>query len=179
MAARATAMGGIHIHKFCGLSVKCTGNPYRLAELAMDKLHRKSQICYLHMLLTMDVLVFDEIGQLSAELLTIIDIILRKLRNSAIPFGGVLIIGTMDHTQFGAIDGLPLYLSSHLLTDFSLVRLDQSVRAHMDPDFQRIQAIARYTPSYLLSSVSTRTPWKSIEDEFKWLLQNKLTFVSN
>ena len=81
----------------------------------------------------MDVLLLDECGQLSAQQFALIDIILRHSRNSALPFGGVLILGTFDHHQLGAIDGLPFLLSSHILTDFTLVQLEHSVRAAGDP----------------------------------------------
>ena len=79
--------------------------------------------------------VIDECGQLSAEQLRTMDIILRTARKSNIPFGGVLVFGTMDHTQIGAIGGWPFLLSSHILTDFVLVKLTHSGRAFGDKDF--------------------------------------------
>lgn len=84
----------------------------------------------------MDVLLLDECGQLSAQQFALIDIILRHARNSSLPFGGVLIIGTFDHAQLGCIRGLPFLLSSHILTDFTLVRLERSVRAARDANLQ-------------------------------------------
>ena len=59
-------------------------NAYRLAELAIDKLHRKSNILYLHILLTMDCLLIDECTQLSAQLFSILDIILRNVRHNSL-----------------------------------------------------------------------------------------------
>lgn len=91
---------------------------------------------FLHILLTMDVLLLDECGQLSAQQFALIDIILRHARDSSLPFGGVLIFGTFDHHQLGAIEGLPFLLSSHILTDFTLVKLEHSVRASNDPVLQ-------------------------------------------
>lgn len=105
-------------------------------QLALQKLHRKSNMNFLHLLLTMDVLLLDECGQLSAEQFALIDIILRHARESALPFGGVLIFGTFDHHQLGAIEGLPFLLSSHILSDFSLVKLEHSVRAAGDKVLQ-------------------------------------------
>lgn len=84
----------------------------------------------------MDVLLLDEIGQLSAQQFALIDIILRHARNSCLPFGGVLIIGTFDHAQLGCINGLPFLLSSHILTDFTLIKLEHSVRAAKDRALQ-------------------------------------------
>ena len=91
---------------------------------------------FLHLLLTMNVLLLDECGQLSAQQFALIDIILRHARDSSLPFGGVLIIGTFDHYQLGAIQGLPFLLSSHILTDFTLVKLEYSVRACKDKVLQ-------------------------------------------
>jgi len=90
----------------------------------------------LHLLLTMDVLLIDEVGQLSSQQFALLDIILRHIRNSILPFGGVLIFGTFDHAQIGAIQGLPFLLSSHLQTDFTLIMLKHSVRAANDKDLQ-------------------------------------------
>ena len=66
------------MHRLFALPVKRSANPYRLAELAIDKLHRKSQLKYLHVLRTTDLLYIDECGQLSAQDLCVLDIILRK-----------------------------------------------------------------------------------------------------
>ena len=91
---------------------------------------------FLHLLLTMDMLLLDECGQLSAQQFALIDIILRHTRDSTLPFGGVLIFGTFDHHQLGAIEGLPFLLSSHILTDFMLIKLEHSVRASGDKILQ-------------------------------------------
>jgi hypothetical protein len=101
---------------------------------------------YQHALLTVDVIFLDEAGQCSAETLAAFDIILRKLRKSQTPFGGVLIIGTMDHTQIPPINALPFLMSTLVLTCFSMVQLNESVRAHADPDFQEFQRLVRTNP---------------------------------
>ena len=75
----------------------------------------------------LDILFIDEIGQVPAELLSVIDIILRRIRNSQIVFGGVLVIGTMDHTQLQPVTGRPLLLSSLIITCFVMVKLETSV----------------------------------------------------
>jgi hypothetical protein len=91
---------------------------------------------FLHMILTMDMLLLDECEQLSAEQFALIDIILRHARVSSLPFGGVLIVGTFDHAQLGCIEGLPFLLSSHIFTDFTLVKMEHSVRAASDINLQ-------------------------------------------
>jgi hypothetical protein len=64
-----------------------------MAELAIQKLTRPSQAKFLYFVLTMDMLFFDEIGQLSAQQIDALDIILRTVRNTDIPFGGVHVFG--------------------------------------------------------------------------------------
>ncbi len=105
-------------------------------QLALDRLHQKRSLAFLHIVLTMDMMLLDECGQISAEQFALIDIIFRHARNSSLPFGGVLICGTFDHRQLGSIEGLPFLLSSHVLTDFTLVKLEHSVRAAEDKILQ-------------------------------------------
>jgi len=76
------------MHRLFGLSTKKMANVSRMAEPAVDKLNRKSQLCYLHTLLTIDVLLFDEFGQASAKQVKTLDILLRKICNSNIRMDG-------------------------------------------------------------------------------------------
>ena len=78
----------------------------------------------------------------------------------------------MDHRQFSAIRGLPFLLSSHVLTNFVLIGLKRSVRAHGDPNFQRIQDITRNSPYFLQGNTA-------IELEFKRLMKENITFVGD
>jgi hypothetical protein len=162
MGIRANSIGGEHMHKFFCIQTKKKGNVYRIAELAIEKLHHKCNLLNLHAILTMDVLLYDEFGQLSAELLKILDIIFRKIRDTNTSFGGVLIIANMDASQFGPIDGLPILLSSHVLTEFVIIALTESVRAHGDPDFCQIQNISRMSPSLLKGNVGLEHQFKSL-----------------
>ncbi len=135
MGVPAANLGGKHMHRLFGLSSKNMANASHMAELAIDKLNRKSQLCYLHTLLTIDVILFDEFGQASAQQAKTLDILLCKLCNSNILCGGVLFISTVDPAQFGPINGLLLFLSSHILIDFVIVGLYSSVRAQGDAFF--------------------------------------------
>ena len=85
-----------------------------------------------HVLLSVDMIIFDEVGQLSSQEFSLLDLILRQIRQNDMPFGGVLIIGSFDHMQINSIEGLPFLLSSHLLTDYTIVKLQHSVRAAGD-----------------------------------------------
>ena len=117
---------------------------------------------YLHFLLTTDVLIIDELGQLSADQLSTIDIILRTLRRSTRPFGGVLIMGTMDHTQLGAINGWPILFSSHIYTDFVMIQLSHSVRAYGDENFQKVQNLTRMSPRKLLEDPQNKRTFREL-----------------
>ena len=55
IVVRATNLGGEYMHRLFGLSTKKMANVSCMAELAVDKLNKKSQLCYLHTLLTMNV----------------------------------------------------------------------------------------------------------------------------
>jgi hypothetical protein len=101
----------------------------------------------------MDILLYDEFGQLSAELLKILDIMFRKMCDTSTSFGGVLIIENMDASQFRAIDGLPILLSSHILTEFVIIVLTESFRVHSDPEFYKIHNISHMSPSLLKGNI--------------------------
>ena len=131
-----------------------TSQPFKSAEYALQKINR--QIKILHALLTLDVIFFDELSQISAQQLSAIGIVLRKVRDSQTPFGGVLILGTMDHTQIQPINQLPFLTSSLVLTCFNAIELQHLVRAHQDLEFQRIQQITRMNPFELSQDKSIK-----------------------
>ena len=65
----------------------------------------------------MDILFVDEIGQLPAEALSAIEIILRRIcNNSNVLMAGVVIISTLDHTQLEPVKQRPFLVSSHVIT---------------------------------------------------------------
>ena len=82
MAQRAIHLGGIHIHKLFALKVSGSMTLHQMADAGIDKLLKDPVL--LHTLKNLHVLLIDEIGQVSAEMLAILDIILRKVRGSNI-----------------------------------------------------------------------------------------------
>ena len=152
MAKRAQEGGSVHIHQIFQIPVvnKGTLSPFVTAEIAMSRLQRKPK--FLHIVRTMDVMLIDELQQIPAELTSTLDIILRKERGSSTPFGGVLIMGTMDNSQIPPINALPMLLSSFVTTCFVMVVLKHSVRAHNQTKFERFQDLTRMNPGELLSS---------------------------
>ena len=68
-----------------------------------------------------DIIFLDEVGQISSELLTCLDLILRKLRNNNIFLGGLLLICTLDHKQLQPINGKPFLVSPMVLSCFEFI----------------------------------------------------------
>ena len=95
-----------------------------------------------NLIMILDILFLDEIGQLPVELLSVLNIILQKLWNNNIFMGGLLVISTMDHTQLQPVESCPFLLLLHAITCFKMVKLETSVRAADDPALQHIQQIA-------------------------------------
>ena len=62
------------------------------------------------------------------------------------PLGGVLVIGTLNHTQLQPINTLPFLMSSLILTSVIMVQLKESVRAAEDALFCEFQRIVRMNP---------------------------------
>ena len=117
-------------------------------------------------------LFFDEIGQLPSELFSAIEIILRRIRQSTVFMGGVIIISTIDHTQLQPVNGRPFLLSTHVITCFKMVKLRTSVRAVGDQDYQRLQQIIRIHYSKYIEQ-------PELLDELRELLANVPTYVEN
>jgi len=168
MSERAQLLGGIHLHKVFNLPVREGTTVQRLAELALHSIYGNPELTAL--LLTLDVLFVDELGQMSSGTMACLDIILRRLRDSSQFFGGVVVICTMDPKQLRPIHGLPVMLSPSMLTSFKFFRLRYSVRAGSDEDLQRIQTISRMPPNQVNPEVET---------EFRSLVRSKCTFVAS
>jgi hypothetical protein len=164
-------LGGIRMHQLFQLPTGGYANasPFCMAEGVMQKLRNKTVL--LHAILTLDILFLDKAGQTSNEQLATIDIILCKERRSQIPFGGVLIIGTMDPTQLQPIDQLPFLTSSLMMTCFSMIELQHSVRAHGDIEYQRLQAITRMNPFAIVNDNVIKQEFMSLVGEYLLMFQ--------
>ena len=145
-------------------------SPYQIAELAILRLSRYPE--KLNVLMVLDVIFFDEIGQLPAETFSAIEIILRRVRKNDIFLGGVLLISTMDHTQLQPVTGRPFLLSTHVITCFKMIKLQKSVRASGDLRFQRLQEIIRMHYSKYIEK-------PELLDELRLLLKEVPTYVTN
>ena len=84
--------------------------------------------------------------------------------------GGLLIIGTIDHTKIQSIERRPFPTLSHIIPCFRMVELKHSVRANSDPSWQHIQEIASFQQKNLSSN-------PLLKHEFINLVSQHSTFV--
>ena len=168
MARRAVQIGGEHLHKMFCIPVSPNLSVFWLAEKAIIALMSKPE--KLKFIRILNILLIDEIGQLSSEFLSSLDIILRRIRNNDIFLGGVFVISTIDHKQLPPIKGKPFLTSPHVLSCFDAYILKKSVRANNDKDLVRIQEISRMNPKHYIEK-------PDLLIEFKNLLSKTCTFV--
>ncbi len=168
MSERSIELGGIHLSKLFCIPTERNKSPSLISEKAVLNLLKNPK--QLAMLQKLEVLAIDEFGQVSAELLSVLDIILRTIRNNSLFMGGVLIIATMDNMQLPPVHGRPPLLSPHMLSSFTFKVLDYSVRASCDINLQEIQKITRMSYNELQANDISR---------FQFLIQNCCTFVND
>ena len=169
LAKRAIQLGGTHWHVMFSLMSDDTLTNHRKAELAIIQILKDPR--KLHLLMTLDVLICDEIGQLAADFIAVIDIILRRIRGNSQYMGGLLILCTMDHTQIQSFGKRrPFLTSSHIIPCYRMVNLSHSVRAFHDKKYQRLQYICRLHYRKLMDE-------PALVDEFISLCSQCLTFV--
>ena len=121
VSRRLVFLGSKHIdHIFCLTFDKNSMSPYKIAEFAIAKLNRHPE--KINLLKILDVLFFDKIGQLHAELFSAIEIMLRRARQSTVFMGEVIIISAICHTQLQPVNGRPFLFSTHAITCFMEIK---------------------------------------------------------
>ena len=141
VSERAQELAGDHVNFMFGIVACEKLTVGQMAERAISQLYRKPD--KMHLLQTLDILGLDELGSMSAEYVCIIDIILRYVRESNKPFGGLLLICTLDHLQIDPCSGKHPLLCPLFISSFKFYKLTESVRAAQDFEWQRIQEITR------------------------------------
>jgi hypothetical protein len=151
LGIRASDLGGTHLHSlFCWTPQKHESTPYKTALLALHRILRKP--LQRHIILALNALLIDKIGTLSNKQLAVLDIMFQKCRNSPLPFGGLLILGSLDPRQIGAIKAMPLLMSTLILTFFQAVKLCHLVGAFHDPDYRELLNIMQTNPLDLIDN---------------------------
>jgi len=141
MAERALYLGGRHLHYLFCIPADNTTNIHKVIDQSIRGLNRNPE--RLQFLRTLDVMLIDEAGYMSANLLNITDTVLRKIRGKSAFMGGVLVIATIDDQQLPPVKAKPFLISSLIPTSFEMVALEYSVRARTDILLQRIINISR------------------------------------
>ena len=171
LAKRAIQLGGLHWHVLFCLNTDESLTNHRKAELSIIQIMKDPK--KMQLLLTLDVLICDEIGQVPVDFIAVIDIILRRIRGNAQYMGGILIICTLDHTQIQSIGkNRPFLTSSHIIPCYKMVNLSHSVRAYGDLKYQRLQHICRLNYRILAEN-------PNLIEEFISLCSESLTFVKD
>ena len=142
-ALRACQLGGIWIHSlFCmRATTSVTNDPNVDAHNCRNGLMKSPE--KMALLRDMHVLMIDEVGLLSLQQLTVIDLVLRDVRRCRRSFGGVFVIATGDHCQLPAITGELIWQSQTLFHNLDLFYLRYLVRAMDDDDLQDIINLTR------------------------------------
>ena len=143
---RAQQLGGEHVHKMFKFRVNKMKIPEHMASQSINFLLK--DVTRFTDLERLEVLFIDEVGQLSCELLSAMEIVLQNVRDNRLPMGGVLTIMTGDPKQLKPPDGSLVWLSPRMLTNY---------------DFHYFQHYVRATPG-LLREVLTRLDNTSITE---------------
>ena len=125
---------------FC-LPTEINVSPHQMVDLAITQLLRNP--VKLNTLRMLTIIFLDKLGQLSAEILFVLDIILRQIRDSNIFVRGILVAVTLYHTQLQPVKGRLFLLSSHAISYFQMIKLSNSIRVCGDALFLRITYISR------------------------------------
>ena len=141
MSHRSLQLGGINWDKIlCLRGNDGNVNPHRRAELAISRIRkdRKKE----DLLMSLHVIFADELGQISAEDISMYDIIFRHIRGSNMFMGGVLLIGTLDHLQIQPINGRPFLTANAIIPCFKMIALKHSVQA-TGSEYIELQSLVR------------------------------------
>lgn len=143
-AETSLRFGGIHCHALLPIPISNQSrfiDVDRMTEKCIFSLSRNpNKTAYLKCI---NVICIEELGLVSAEIISLLDRVLRVIRGSTLPFGGVVVLATMDPFQLPPVEGRPLLVSPLFLTMFRMVKLSSYVRSATDPRLQRINEIGR------------------------------------
>jgi hypothetical protein len=138
---RAQELATGHIHELFAFQGRGNLSAKEMAEKAIAGLLRNPK--KLEYLRTLDVLGLDETGAVPCELLAAMCHVLRYIRGNDSPFGGMLVLSTMDYLQLEPVSGRHPLMSPAFTACFYFRELIHSVRAAADPQWRRIQEFTR------------------------------------
>jgi ATP-dependent exoDNAse (exonuclease V) alpha subunit len=138
----ATHLGGVTIHSWSGIGLADTATPELLAVLK-EKKYLQTRFA------GTDVLILDEISMFDAGRLDAVDTVLRTIRGSSAPFGGIQVVLSGDFFQLPPItrDKAPVQFAFEAevwkkMPDLAVCYLDQVFRqTNHDPLLSILQEI--------------------------------------
>ena len=125
-AERSLCFGGSHIHELFALPVSQNLSVSISVEKSLQRL--LFDPCRQLMLQLLDILYIEEVGMISAQQFAAMDLILQRIRDVHVPFGGVLVLATGDPKQLPPQSGNQLWVSPVILTSVQMYRLSNCVR---------------------------------------------------
>ena len=138
-------VGGIHLHKLIPFPVDNAQTSNSIAERAIAKLYRSPvQLAYLK---SVRVIMIEELGLISAELFTALDLVLQYIHSSFLPMGGVFTFGNGDPQQLTTPSGSLIWFSSTMLTNFFLTYLEEYIRMRDGDGARVLDLINKQDPS--------------------------------
>ena len=142
----AARSGGVYLCNLFHIPASKSINnmaPSQLAESAVQKL----QFDYTRqtLLKSLDVVCVEELGMISVEYFIAIDSILRHVRESDLPFGGVFVIANGDALQLPPPSGGPIWISTAALVLYHFHFLNEFVRM-VDIEGQKLLRILSKRP---------------------------------
>ena len=124
---RAQQLGGEHVHKMFKFRVNKMQVPEHMASQSINALMK--DVTRFTDLERLDVLFIDEIGQLNAELLCAMELVLQTVKENRLPMGGVFVIMSGDPKQLRPPNGSLVWLSPKLLSNYDFHYFLHYVRA--------------------------------------------------
>jgi hypothetical protein len=141
-ALRARDLGGLHLHDLF-LFRDFGSTNYSSTSIAENTLlHLQKFPEKRDFLKTIDIILCEENGLISAEQFSAVEKILRHLKgNPFVPFGGAMFLSTGDPQQLPPVKGKPIWLSSLMYTVFQVINLKHFVRSAGDQNLQNILSL--------------------------------------
>ena len=144
LAAEQSRMsGGVHMHVLFHIRANKTrySHPLHAASDCIRNLSKNELSCIL--LKQADIIFFEELGVVSAELYSVPDTAMKHLMNNDMKMGGKLVISNGDPFQLQAINGRSMWLSTHFLFQYDVLLLEHYVRSRSDPKLQELLTLLR------------------------------------
>ena len=166
---RARECGGTHIAQLILLrghqNDKISSNPQLLADDIIKRLF--SNPLHLNVLRVLSLLLLEEGGLFSSELLAAINSTVGYIRHNPDYFAGMLTTITMDIEQLQNISGHPILMSPNIITAYDIINLQHFVRSRHDIPQQKLLRI--------MANWDERT--MQMEREFKAIVREHCNFV--